>query len=94
MEVVKQLAKVDLVNQRDPKAVLSKIMYINVGVSQRDIQNDNLDVMWTVAFNLPKPKRKWSGYMQMLQEQELLTQKTCSHKSCQLTLLHCLTIVS
>ena len=33
---------------------------------QRDIQNDNLDVMWTVAFHLPKPQPMWSGFMQML----------------------------
>lgn len=66
MEVIKQLAKVNLVEQRDPKAVLSKIMYANIEMFQRDIQNDNLDVMWTVAFHLLKPKPMWSGYMQML----------------------------
>lgn len=66
MEVIKQLAKVNLVEQRDPKTVLSKIMYTNVEVFQRDIQNDNLDVMWTVAFHLQKPQPMRSGYMQML----------------------------
>ena len=66
MEVVKQLAKVSLVEQRDPKTVLSKIMYTNVEVFQRDIQNDDLDVMWTVAFHLLKPQPMWSEYMQIL----------------------------
>ena len=28
--------------------------------------NDNLDIMWTVAFHLPQPTPMWAGYMQML----------------------------
>ena len=66
MEVIKQIAQVNLVEQRNPKTVLSEVMYTNVEVFQRDIQNDNLDVMWTVAFQITKPQPLWSGYMQML----------------------------
>ena len=66
MEVIKQLGQVNLVEQRNPKTVLSEIMYTNVEVFQRDILNDNLDLMWTVAFHLQKPQPMWSGYMQLL----------------------------
>ena len=65
-EEIKRLSIVNLVEQRDPKIVLSKIKYTSIEVFQRDIQNDNLDLMWTVTFHLPKPKPMWSGYMQML----------------------------
>ena len=66
MEVIKQLAKVNLVVQRDPKFVLANIKYNIVEVFQRDIQHEKLDVMWTVAFHLQKQMPMWSGYMQML----------------------------
>ena len=66
LEVIKQLSQVNLVKQRNPKTVLSEIKYTNVEMFQRGVQNDNLDVMWTVAFHLPKPQPMWSGFMQML----------------------------
>ena len=66
MEVVKHLAKVNLVEQKDPKSVQSEILYKRVEVFQHDMYNDNLDIMWEVSFHLPQPKPMWSGYMQML----------------------------
>ena len=66
MEVVKHLAKVNLVEQKDPKSVQSEILYKRVEVFQHDMYNDNLDIMWAVSFHLPQPKPMWSGYMQML----------------------------
>ena len=66
MEVVKRLAKVNLVEQKDPKTELSKIVYEKVQPFQHDMLNDNLDLMWSVAFNLAELPPMWSGYMQML----------------------------
>ena len=66
MEIVKRLAKVNLVEQNDPKSVQSEIVYKRVEFFQQDMFNDNLDIMWTVSFHLPQPPPMWSGYMQML----------------------------
>ena len=68
MEIVRRLARVKLVEQKNPKPVLSKIVYEQLGVFQRDISNDNLDIMWTIAFHSPQPQPMWSGYMQMMHQ--------------------------
>ena len=66
MEVIKRLAQVNIVEQKDPKTVLSKIVYQNVQVFQHDMFNDNLDILWSVAFHLEQQPPMWSGFMQML----------------------------
>jgi len=52
MEVIKRQAQVNLVEQKDPKTVLSKTVYQIVQVFQQDMCNDNLDVLLSVAFHL------------------------------------------
>ena len=54
------------IRKKPVKSVQSEIRYISVELFQRDMFNDNLDMMWTVAFHLPQPTPMWSGYMQML----------------------------
>ena len=67
MKIVKRLAHINLVDQKKPvKSVQSEIRYRSVELFQRDMFNDNLDIMWSVAFHLPQPTPMWSGYMQML----------------------------
>ena len=66
MEVVKRLAKVNIVAQNDPKSVQSEIKYQQVELFEQNILNNNLDIMWTVSFHLSQSPPMWSGYMQML----------------------------
>lgn len=66
MEVVSRLAKINLVAQKDPKSVLSDILYKRLEFFPHDMYNDNVDIMWTISFHLSKPSPMWSGYMQML----------------------------
>ena len=49
MEVIKQVAQVNLVEQKDPKTVLLKIVYQNVQVFQHDMYNNNPDILWSVV---------------------------------------------
>ena len=61
------MAHINLVDQKKPvKSVQSEIRYRSVELFQRDMFNDNLDIMLTVAFHPPQPTPMWSGYMQML----------------------------
>ena len=54
------------IRKKPVKSVQSEIRYRSVELFQRYMFNDNLDIMWTVAFHLPQPTPMWSGYMQML----------------------------
>ena len=54
------------IRKKPVKSVQSEIRYRSVELFQRDMFNDNLDIMLTVAFHLPQPTPMWSGYMQML----------------------------
>ena len=67
MEIVKRLAHFNLVDQKKSvKSVQFEIRYKSVELFQRDMFNDNFDIIWTVAFHLPQHTPVWSGYRQML----------------------------
>ena len=66
MEDIRQMGKHRIVFQRDPKAVLPNMKYINIRTVTNDIINSKLDIMWQVSLNVTAPRPLWSGYMQLL----------------------------